>query len=106
VAKVASEKNIVYTQSCWSSTPMKDIPQGLNWFQLFIFKNKEMTKQLIKTAELNNFKAIVITVSSPVLGKNISIEKARFTIPKTMSIESLQYVDKAAMRGGLTMKFF
>ena len=42
-ALAAVSKNIIYTQSVWSSIKMQDIPQGLNWFQLFIFKNKNMT---------------------------------------------------------------
>ena len=40
-ALAAVSKNVIYTQSVWSSIKMQDIPQGLNWFQLFIFKNNK-----------------------------------------------------------------
>lgn len=45
-------------------------------------------------------------MSSPILGKNIDIEKSRFVIPNTLNIESLEYLDQNQKKGGPTMKFF
>ncbi|KAJ8966242.1 hypothetical protein NQ314_003657, partial [Rhamnusium bicolor] len=40
---------------------------ALKWFQLYIYKDRELTKGLVKRAERAGFKAIVLTVDAPVL---------------------------------------
>ena len=41
-------------------------------------------------------------MSSPVLGKNIDIEKSRFVIPNTLNIESLEYLNESEKKSGMT----
>ena len=47
-------------------------PQGFHWFQLYIYKNREITQELVRRAEAANFKALVLTVDTAVLGKRVS----------------------------------
>lgn len=72
-AKAAENLGTVFTESTWSSVTIEDIasayPKGCQWFQLYILKDRDLTKSLVKRAEKNGAKAIVLTVDCPVPGK-------------------------------------
>ena len=61
--------------SSWSSTSIEDVAEagksGLRWFQLNVFRDRELTKSLIQRAEKAGYKAIVLTVDQPVIGRRI-----------------------------------
>jgi len=52
---------------------MKDVaqqaPNAFRWFQLYITKNRKFTEAMIREAERLNYRAIVVTVDAPYLGK-------------------------------------
>ena len=56
----------------FSTTAMEEVPEagspGLQWLQLYIFRDRELTRRLITQAERVGFKAIVLTVDQPVIG--------------------------------------
>ena len=58
--------------SIWSNTNIEDVAEAggscLKWFQLTVFRDREMTKSLILRAEKAGYKAIVVTVDQPVVG--------------------------------------
>ena len=59
--------------SCMASATIEDIantaPNGLHWFQMYIFQDREFTKSLIKRAEDSGYKAIVFTVDAIIHGR-------------------------------------
>lgn len=61
--------NILSTTATYSIEDVANAaPEGYRWFQLYVYKNKKRTERLVKRAESNGFKAIVLTVDLPVLG--------------------------------------
>ncbi|CAH6928296.1 Hao2 [Phodopus roborovskii] len=72
-ARAAQEANICYITSTYASCTLEDIvaaaPRGLRWFQLYVQSDWELNKLLIQRAEGQGFKALVITVDAPVIGK-------------------------------------
>lgn len=62
---------------------------GIRFLQLYINKNREITKTLIKLAEQYDFKALVITVDAQVLGKRINDIKRQFSSPPGTRFEIL-----------------
>lgn len=57
-------------------------PTTDKWFQLYIYKERELTKKLVRRAEKGNFKAIVLTVDAPVFGPRRADVKNKFQLPK------------------------
>ncbi|KAM7312933.1 hydroxyacid oxidase 1 [Ixodes scapularis] len=51
-------------------------PDGLRWFQLSIYKDRDFTRSLVERAEQAGFKALVMTVDVPVPGLWIKMRKA------------------------------
>ena len=46
-------------------------PDALKWFQLYIYKDRKVTENLVKRAEKAGFKAIVLTVDAPYFGRRL-----------------------------------
>jgi L-lactate dehydrogenase (cytochrome) len=83
LARGAARKNIPYCISNGSSTSLEDIEDcwrregkgGCLFFQLYINKLKQTTLDLITTARRLKFKALVVTVDCPVIGKREEDER-------------------------------
>jgi len=96
MAKGASMANTLMIVSSFSTTNIEDIaranPNAFLMFQLYL-RDIELTKNMIKRAEKNNFKGIVLTVDTPEVGKRISDKKNNFQLPKSLRIETLEIED-------------
>ena len=87
--------------SVWTNTNPEDVADtsstGLRWFQLYIFKNRELTKRLVLRAEKAGYKAIMVTIDQPVVGKRTStyippphISFPNFNITNTLLVEDVE----------------
>jgi hypothetical protein len=81
-----------------STTSLEDValaaPSGLRWFQVYIRKDRESMKDVIHRSEQAGYKALVVTVDMPVLGKRISCDKLGFdTLPGVTAVHFGTYVD-------------
>ena len=68
LARAAAKAQIPLTLSTASMTPMEKIAAvgGRLWFQLYVWKQRELSHQLIQRANRNGFEALIVTVDSPV----------------------------------------
>ena len=101
ISTAASSKlktcNIV---SNWSSSSMEAITEassgGLLWLQTAIYTDRDYLLKLVRQAEQLGFKALVLTVDTPVLGKRVASIRNKFSPPgekafamfKDMTIEA------------------
>lgn len=65
------------------------IGPGRRWFQLYVFKNRTITEELIRRAHAANFEALVITVDVPVVGKRRRDVRNGFMIPLALTPGSI-----------------
>jgi len=76
--------------SSWSTTALEEVaqaaPEGLRWFQLYVYKDREVTLDLIKRAERAGYKALAITVDTPQLGRREADIKNRFALPSHLTM--------------------
>ena len=87
-AKAAEKTNTIFTLSTMSTYSIEEVAKASNtnkWFQLYIFKDKEITMQLIKRAEKAGYTALVVTVDVPAMGMRIRDIKNQFALPKDMT---------------------
>lgn len=59
------------------------------WFQLYVYKDREITKDLVARAKAAGAKALVVTVDSPLLGRRERDIRNRFTLPKGLTVANL-----------------
>lgn len=80
----AGKFNTLYTMSMASTCSIEEVanaaPNTYKWFQLDRFGDQEILKSLIKRAEQNGYKAIVLTVDAQVLGTRRGQMRNKFTI--------------------------
>jgi (S)-2-hydroxy-acid oxidase len=62
----------------------KASPNDIKWFQTFIYRDRNVTRNLVKRAENNGFKAIVLTVDAPVIGQRFADTRNRFRLPSNL----------------------
>lgn len=70
--------------SSWSTTSLEEVASsgcGLKWFQLYVYKDRELTADLVRRAEKAGYRALVVTVDTPVVGKRLADVRNRFSLP-------------------------
>ena len=63
--------------------------EALRWFQLYVFRDEGVTRDLVAQATDNGFCALVLTVDTPVLGRRERDFRTGFTIPPEITVASL-----------------
>jgi (S)-2-hydroxy-acid oxidase len=78
------------TLSSWSTTPLEEVaqaaPGGYRWFQLYVYKDRAVTLDLVKRAERAGYKALAVTVDTPILGRREADIKNRFALPAHLTM--------------------
>jgi 4-hydroxymandelate oxidase len=71
--------------------------EGPCWFQLYVYKDREITRALVQRAESAGAQAIVLTVDAPGLGTRERDSRNRFRLPEGLSVENLAPLGKGDM---------
>jgi len=89
----ASSMNTCIVLSTLSTTSIEEVAQangsGLRWFQLYVFKDKSVAMDLVQRAEQAGYKALVITIDLPRVGKRLADERNKFHLPNHLKLENL-----------------
>ncbi|KAG2315722.1 hypothetical protein Bca52824_018844 [Brassica carinata] len=88
------------TLSSWSTSSVEEVAStglGIRFFQLYVYKNRNVVEQLVRRAERAGFKAIALTVDTPRLGRRESDIKNRFTFPPNLTLKNFEGLDLGKM---------
>jgi 4-hydroxymandelate oxidase len=77
---------IVSTTATTSMSDVRAAAGGPMWFQLYIYRDREITRALIEAAKSVGYTGIVLTVDAPVLGRREQDIRLGFTLPAGMHI--------------------
>lgn len=84
-AKAAGNSGIVFTLSTIATSSVEELGEKAEntqkWFQLYIYKDRELTRRLVERAETAGFKALVLTVDAPIFGLRRADMINKFTLP-------------------------
>jgi 4-hydroxymandelate oxidase len=84
-ARAAAEAGTLMTLSTVSSVPLEEVaaaaPAGARWFQLYCYDDRADTERLVGRAHRAGYRAIVLTVDAPILGRRERDERNRFEVP-------------------------
>jgi 4-hydroxymandelate oxidase len=92
-ARAAAAAGVVYVMSSLSNTRLEDVAkesQGPRWFQLYVYKDRGVTRSLVQRAETEGYTALELTVDAPVLGRREADIRNHFHLPAELSIENLE----------------
>ncbi|XP_073003701.1 glycolate oxidase 3 isoform X1 [Typha latifolia] len=99
-ARAASAAGTIMTLSSWSTCSVEEVNStgpGIRFFQLYVYKDRSIVRQLLRRAERAGFKAIALTVDTPRLGRREADIKNRFTLPPSLTLKNFEELDLGKM---------
>ena len=112
-ARAAAAAGTLYVMSTLANTSMEQVAEhgnGQRWFQLYVFKDRGVTKSLVERAEAAGFTALELTVDAPLLGEREADVRNHFHLPDGLTAANLvdpklKSVDAGAGSSGLADYF-
>ncbi|GAA1140398.1 alpha-hydroxy acid oxidase [Nesterenkonia lutea] len=89
-ATAAGAAGIPFTLSTLGTTSIEAVkeanPEGRNWFQLYVMKDREISYALTERAGQAGFDTLFFTVDTPVAGARLRDKRNGFSIPPQLSL--------------------
>ena len=105
VARAAARAGLPYTLSTVGTRSIEEVAAvcpGRKWFQVYVWRDRVLVKEMLDRAEAAEYEAIVITVDVPVLGRRERDVRAGFTLPPKLGLDTIM---EGALHLGWTMAF-
>ncbi|MFT5133466.1 MAG: L-lactate dehydrogenase (cytochrome), partial [Gammaproteobacteria bacterium] len=91
VAKAAKEAGLIYSLSTVSNTSLEDIASidGPRWFQIYVYKDRSLVKDLIDRCKLAKYQALILTVDASTPGNREHDLRNGLTVPPKPSLATI-----------------
>jgi L-lactate dehydrogenase (cytochrome) len=88
-ARAAGRAGIPFALSTMGTTAIEDVrdanPNGRNWFQLYMWKDRDKSMALVSRAAAAGFDTLLVTVDVPVAGARLRDKRNGFSIPPALT---------------------
>jgi L-lactate dehydrogenase (cytochrome) len=91
-ARAAAKRNVIFTLSTLGACSIEevaDVSTGPLWFQLYVMKDRDVTRALVERARQAGYKALCLTVDLPVLGQRERDLRNGATIPPKITVRNV-----------------
>lgn len=92
-ATAAAAAGIPFSLSTMGTRSIEDVkaaaPDGRNWFQLYMWKDRERSMQLVERAAAAGFDTLLVTVDVPVAGARLRDKRNGFSIPPALTVGTI-----------------
>ncbi|NEO55467.1 MAG: alpha-hydroxy-acid oxidizing protein [Okeania sp. SIO3B5] len=93
-ARVAADLGTIMVLSTMSTKSLEDVALAPNepknfWFQLYVHRDRAITRALVERAEAAGYQALCLTVDAPILGRRERDRRNKFTLPSDMELANL-----------------
>jgi isopentenyl diphosphate isomerase/L-lactate dehydrogenase-like FMN-dependent dehydrogenase len=90
-ARAAERAGIPFTLSTMGTTAIEDVTAATgsgarNWFQLYLWKDRERSLALVERAARAGFETLVVTVDVPVAGNRLRDVRNGMTVPPSITV--------------------
>ena len=92
-ARGTAAAETILIASTVSTKPLEEIAAAADaprWFQLYVYKDRAVTEELVNRAVKAGYKALCLTADTPVLGRRERDERNAFTLPPGFGIANLK----------------
>ncbi|WP_353510196.1 alpha-hydroxy acid oxidase [Intrasporangium sp.] len=93
VARAAARAGIPYSLSTMGTVSVEDVaavaPEAERWFQLYLWRDREASLQLIRRAREAGYSTLVLTVDTAVAGRRIRDVHNGLTVPPSLTLRTL-----------------
>ena len=92
-ATAAAAAGIPFSLSTMGTTSIEGVrdaaPDGRNWFQLYMWKDREKSMQLVDRAAAAGYDTLLVTVDVPVAGARLRDKRNGFSIPPALTVGTI-----------------
>ena len=92
-AHAAARAGIPFSLSTMGTTSIEDVkaanPHGRNWFQLYMWKDRDRSMALVERAAAAGFDTLLVTVDVPVAGARLRDTRNGMSIPPTLTLRTV-----------------
>jgi L-lactate dehydrogenase (cytochrome)/glycolate oxidase len=89
----AADAGIPYVLSTMGTRSIEDVslaaPHGRNWFQLYMWKDRDRSMALVDRAKNSGFDTLVLTVDVPVAGARLRDVRNGMTVPPSLTSKTI-----------------
>jgi L-lactate dehydrogenase (cytochrome) len=89
-ASAAAAAGIPFALSTMGTSSIEDVqaanPNGRNWFQLYMWKDRDRSMALVDRAAKSGFDTLLVTVDVPVAGARLRDKRNGFSIPPQLTL--------------------
>jgi len=92
VARAAAAAGLPYTLSTMSTRSIEEVAavsEGSKWFQVYVWRDRGLVKELIDRARQSGYEALVLTVDTAVLGRRERDARRGFELPPQIGPKTL-----------------
>jgi isopentenyl diphosphate isomerase/L-lactate dehydrogenase-like FMN-dependent dehydrogenase len=89
-ARAAAAHQAIFCLSSLATATQEEVaeaaPDGPRWFQLYVFRDRGVSDELVRTAAAHGYEALVLTVDLPVLGVRDRDVRSGYSIEDAVSV--------------------
>ncbi len=92
-ARAAARAGIPFSLSTMGTASIEDVkaanPHGRNWFQLYMWKNRDRSMALVERAAAAGYDTLLVTVDVPVAGARLRDKRNGMSIPPALTAKTV-----------------
>lgn len=92
VSRAAANAGLIYSLSTMSTFSIEEVAamtSGPKWFQIYVWRDRELLKSFIERCRDSGYKALCLTVDVPVFGQRERDLRTGVTIPPELTLRSM-----------------
>lgn len=92
VARVAAKHHLPYCLSTLSTRSIEEVASvsnGPKWFQVYVWRDRELVRNMLSRAQQLGYSAIMLTADTAVLGRRERDVRRGFTLPPTLGLNTI-----------------
>lgn len=105
VARAAARAGVPYSLSTLATRSLEEVAavsEGPRWFQVYMWRDRGLVKELVQRASESGYEALLLTVDTAVSGRRERDLRSGFTLPPKLGLDTL--ID-GALHPGWTLDF-
>jgi len=103
MARAAGGLGLLMTASTFSTASLEEIAAaagGPLWFQLYVHQDRGITRELVQRAEASGYRALVLTVDVPEIGRRERDDRNAFRLSTDLRVANFVPRTSEALQGG------
>ena len=92
VSRAANKAGLIYSLSTMSTFSIEEVAAmttGPKWYQIYVWRDRELLKSFIERCRDSGYKALCLTVDVPVFGQRERDMRSGVTIPPELTLKSI-----------------